>query len=208
MSLPRINDSRSVSPDSRTPRGTTDLAWVLTFTSSTMGGHGAGPIVHPRLFAGPVTGADARDGAVPPGDYAAGMAGEQREYAVAGRPDVRIHVRDLGLACCAVEFAAAIGRGLLVPAEVDSPGSAAVLVVSGTVTDALAPQVRAAWEALPEPKAAVSFGACSNSGGPYWDSYSVTKGVDQVIPVTTYVPGCPPRPEALVDALVSLVVPA
>ena len=67
MSLPRINDSRSVSPDSRTPRGTIDLAWVFTLTSSTMGGHGAGPIVHPRFVAGPVTGADARDGAVPPG---------------------------------------------------------------------------------------------------------------------------------------------
>ena len=141
------------------------------------------------------------------GHYAAGMGREQRVYAVAGRPGVRIHVRDLGLACCAVEFAAAIGRGLLVPADPD-PTSAAVLVVSGTVTDALAPQVLAAWEEMPEPKAAVSFGACSNSGGPYWDSYAVTKGVDQVIPVTTYVPGCPPRPEALVDALVSLVVPA
>jgi NADH-quinone oxidoreductase subunit B len=135
------------------------------------------------------------------------VAREQRVYAVAERPDVRIHVRDLGLACCAVEFAAAIGRGLLVPATAE-PGTAAVLVVSGTVTDPLAPEVLAAWDALPEPKAAVSFGACSNSGGPYWDSYSVTKGVDQVIPVSTYVPGCPPRPEALVDALVSLVVPA
>ena len=145
--------------------------------------------------------------APPTGDYAAGMAREQRVYAVAGRPNVLIHVRDLGLACCAVEFAAAIGRGLLVPASAD-PGTASVLVVSGTVTDALAPEVIAAWEALPEPKAAVSFGACSNSGGPYWDSYSVTKGVDRVIPVSTYVPGCPPRPEALVDALVSLVVPA
>ena len=130
-------------------------------------------------------------------------------YAVAGHPGVRIHVRDLGLACCAVEFAAAIGRGLLVPAHPEAPpGTAAVLVVSGTVTDALAPEVLAAWEALPEPKAAVSFGACSNSGGPYWDSYCVTKGVDRVIPVSTYVPGCPPRPEALVDALLSLVVPA
>jgi len=135
------------------------------------------------------------------------MPREQRVYAVASRPEVRVHVRDLGLACCAVEFAAAIGRGLLVPAEPSSSG-AAVLVVSGTVTDALAPEVVAAWEALPEPKAAVSFGACSNSGGPYWDSYSVTKGVDRVIPVSTYVPGCPPRPEALIDALVALVVPA
>jgi NADH-quinone oxidoreductase subunit B len=137
------------------------------------------------------------------------MVREQRVYAVAGHPEIRIHVRDLGLACCAVEFAAAIGRGLLVPAQPDAPpGTAAVLVVSGTVTDALAPEVLAVWESLPEPKAAVSFGACSNSGGPYWDSYSVVKGVDRVIPVSTYVPGCPPRPEALVDALVSLVVPA
>ena len=137
------------------------------------------------------------------------MVREQRVYAVAGHPAIRTHVRDLGLACCAVEFAAAIGRGLLVPAQPDAPpGTAAVLVVSGTVTDALAPEVLAAWEALPDPKAAVSFGACSNSGGPYWDSYSVVKGVDRVIPVSTYVPGCPPRPEALVDALVSLVVPA
>ncbi|MBM3687388.1 MAG: NADH-quinone oxidoreductase subunit B [Actinobacteria bacterium] len=135
------------------------------------------------------------------------MAREQRVYAVVSHPEVRVHVRDLGLACCAVEFASAIGRGLLVPAEPSTSG-AAVLVVSGTVTDALAPEVIAAWEALPEPKAAVSFGACSNSGGPYWDSYSVTKGVDRVIPVSTYVPGCPPRPEALVDALVALVVPA
>ena len=135
------------------------------------------------------------------------MAAEQRVYAVASRPDVHVHVRDLGLACCAVEFAAAIGRGLLVPAEPD-PLAFRVLVISGTVTDALAPQVLAVWEAIPEPKAAMSFGACSNSGGPYWDSYSVVKGVDRVIPVSTYVPGCPPRPEALVDALVSLVVPA
>jgi NADH-quinone oxidoreductase subunit B len=135
------------------------------------------------------------------------MDRQPRVYAVAARPDVHVHVRDLGLACCAVEFAAAIGRGLLVPAEPD-PLAFRVLVISGTVTDALAPQVLAVWEALPEPKAAMSFGACSNSGGPYWDSYSVTKGVDRVIPVTAYVPGCPPRPEALVDALVALAVPA
>ena len=125
-------------------------------------------------------------------------------YAVADAPGIRVHVADLGMACCAVEFAAALGRGLLVAAPDDGAPAARVLVVSGTVTDVLAPSVLAAWEALPEPKVAMSFGACSNTGGPYWDSYSVTKGVDQVIPVHSYVPGCPPRPEALIDAIVEL----
>lgn len=129
-----------------------------------------------------------------------------RSYAIADAPGIRVHMQDVGLACCAVEFASAVARGLLVPVEDEGDGGTAVLVISGTVTDALAPEVARIWEALPEPKAAMSFGACSNSGGPYWDSYSVTNGVDTVIPVTAYVPGCPPRPEALIDALVSMAV--
>jgi len=111
---------------------------------------------------------------------------------------------DLGLACCAVEFVAAVTT----PGALDALESglapladANVLVVSGTLTDVTSAGIKEIYDQLAEPKHVISFGACANSGGPYWDSYSVTKGVDQLLPVDVYVPGCPPRPEALVQAL-------
>lgn len=128
-------------------------------------------------------------------------------YVVAADPSVRVHLMDLGLACCGVEFAAAVTQGLLAEARADAPDPRIhLLVVSGTLTDVLAPAVLAAWERLPEPRAVMSFGACASTGGPYWDSYSVTKGVDQLVPVAVYVPGCPPRPEAVLAAVAELEV--
>lgn len=118
-------------------------------------------------------------------------------------------VFNFGLACCAIEFIAAsmarhdfIRLGVIPFAP--GPRQADLMVVSGTVTDKMAPAVKRLYEQMPEPKYVISFGACSNCGGPYWDSYAVTKGVDQIIPVDVYVPGCPPRPEALLQGILKL----
>ena len=124
-----------------------------------------------------------------------------RAYRLAEEPGLRVVLWDLPLACCAMEVGAAIQRGLLVPDDGAEPADLHVLLVSGTVTHALAPAVVAAWEQLPEPRALLSFGSCANSGGPYWDAPSVLNGIDSLLPVAVYVPGCPPRPEGLIAGL-------
>jgi len=118
-----------------------------------------------------------------------------------------IAIVEAGLACCGVEASSAAYLTLpSVSAIADQPwisvGSHAnILVIAGTVTHALVETVKAAYVRLIEPRVVVAFGACAITGGPYWDSYSVVPGADQVVPVDIHVPGCPPSPQELISAL-------
>lgn len=112
-----------------------------------------------------------------------------------------VQVIQAGLACCGVE-ASATDLVTNSGTQIAQPGQPAnILVVAGTVTKALAPTVQTAYDNLSEPKVVVAFGVCAITGGPYWDSYSVLPGAQELIPVDINVPGCPPTPEDLASAL-------
>ena len=114
-----------------------------------------------------------------------------------------------GIACCAIEMMSAgagrfdldrFGAGAFRP----SPRQSDLMIVAGTVTYKMASRIRRLYEQMPEPKYVIAMGACTITGGPYFSGYHVVRGVDLVIPVDVYIPGCPPRPESVLEGIMRL----
>jgi NADH-quinone oxidoreductase subunit B len=114
----------------------------------------------------------------------------------------------LGLSCCGIELMAMIGPKFDLArfgaeAARFSPRQCDLMIVAGTLTWKMAEATRLIYDQMPDPKWVIAMGVCSSSGGMY-DSYSVVQGVDMILPVDIYVPGCPPRPDAVIDAIMKL----
>ena len=119
-----------------------------------------------------------------------------------------MHPLHFGLACCAIEMAAASAPkydaervGMIYRS---SPRQTDILLINGWISKKLRPDIRRLYEAIPEPKWVVAMGECAISGGPWYDSYNIVQGLDQIVPVDVYIPGCPIKPDAMIDGFMLL----
>ena len=135
------------------------------------------------------------------------ITGKLDELAAMGRKN-SLWTLTFGLACCAIEMISThmahhdLDRFGVVTWP--SPRQSDVMIVAGTVVKKMADPIRLLYEQMPDPKWVIAMGTCATSGGPYYRSYSVVMGVDRIVPVDVYIPGCPPRPEALMDGIIKL----
>jgi NADH-quinone oxidoreductase subunit B len=144
---------------------------------------------------------------LPPGEAknpgGAGAPTSTRDRILAWARDAARRPVILGLACCSVEMIPGPGPRYELPPRVTAPEASDVLVVAGTVSEKMAPWLLHLWDQMPQPKWAVAVGACSCCGGPF-ATYAVTQGVDRILPIDVYIPGCPPSAEALLEGLLRL----
>ena len=142
--------------------------------------------------------------------YAPGVVLTKLEEALALARKSSIWPMSFGLACCAIEMMHAymshhdLDRFGVQTLTNPTPRTSDLMIVAGTVTRKMAPSVKLLYDQMPEPKWVLAMGSCACTGGPYYKSYSVVMGVDHIVPVDIYVPGCPPRPEALIHGIIQL----
>ncbi len=144
---------------------------------------------------------------LPQGGLPGVITGKLEQFAALGRAN-SLWTLTFGLACCAIEMISAhmahhdFDRFGIVTWP--SPRQSDVMIVAGTVVKKMAAPIKLLYEQMPDPKWVIAMGSCATNGGPYYRSYSVVMGVDHIVPVDVYIPGCPPRPEALMDGIMKL----
>ena len=119
----------------------------------------------------------------------------------AGRATGQIKSLQPGFACCAIELSELGGNHFAFRTD---PRQCDVMMVAGWVAKSMAPRIRSLYEQMDEPRHVIAYGECAASGGPWWQSYSIMQGIDEVLPVDVYVVGCPPRPKNLIAAMMKL----
>lgn len=172
-------------------------------------GPDAGSRPHSWLGTAPITGEGRRSESLPPlWQHLPGVFTGSAQSLLNWARSNSIWYMTFGIACCAIEMMATgaskydFDRFGMIPRA--SPRQSDLMIVAGTVTEKMAPRIKQLYEQMAEPRWVLALGGCASNGGPYHQGYNVVDGVDKIVPVDIYVPGCPPRPEALLHGILLL----